>query len=402
VQVRVRKEIHAWSNDEFASLTEVIRRLKQNGEWDRLVTMHSAPPREAHWHDEFLPWHRLMLEDLETKLQVEDNNCGLTLPYWNWAKEVGDISNSIVWRSDRYGALSSGCVSDGVAENWRTDSGCLNRYPRFRNGILPDWAGLMRNLARPVSFTDMRENVEMPHGSFHWGVGGHMMEMSSPADPIFYAHHAFIDRLWFAWQKNHNDPSCGLCNNLHYNNHLRYSALDYAGVYDPVDDCVKYPPSNPRICLSYSDQTNRRLSSEMREMTEGGDKCALLFDQIDTGLCHYEELDSIARAGECSHDLNIALTEGLEWLRGTLKTQDDINQAVVWKKQYQQQEKMHPRRILNASRPEERRSCVICDVICRGKPVAERNEMVMYSMAFRSISVGMSMLAMLALHLYCY
>ncbi len=34
----------------------------------------------------------------------------------------------------------------------------------------------------------------------HRFVGGDMMTSTSPNDPVFYLHHASIDRIWSAWQ----------------------------------------------------------------------------------------------------------------------------------------------------------------------------------------------------------
>ncbi|MFN0125291.1 MAG: tyrosinase family protein [Verrucomicrobiales bacterium] len=42
-----------------------------------------------------------------------------------------------------------------------------------------------------------------PHNSGHRAVGGTMASASSPADPIFWMHHANIDRLWAIWQAQH-------------------------------------------------------------------------------------------------------------------------------------------------------------------------------------------------------
>jgi tyrosinase len=43
------------------------------------------------------------------------------------------------------------------------------------------------------------------HGGGHYGVGGSLGQMgdlyNSPADPIFWLHHANLDRVWWSWQK---------------------------------------------------------------------------------------------------------------------------------------------------------------------------------------------------------
>jgi hypothetical protein len=37
----------------------------------------------------------------------------------------------------------------------------------------------------------------------HNAVGGTMASASSPADPLFFLHHANIDRIWSEWQVTH-------------------------------------------------------------------------------------------------------------------------------------------------------------------------------------------------------
>ena len=49
-------------------------------------------------------------------------------------------------------------------------------------------------------------NSEIPaHNQVHNWVGGIMKTMYSPTDPIFWLHHAEVDRLWHIWQKKNPD-----------------------------------------------------------------------------------------------------------------------------------------------------------------------------------------------------
>ena len=42
-----------------------------------------------------------------------------------------------------------------------------------------------------------------PHANPHNLLGGHIRSFSSPADPLFFSHHAFIDKVWDMWQNCH-------------------------------------------------------------------------------------------------------------------------------------------------------------------------------------------------------
>jgi tyrosinase len=45
------------------------------------------------------------------------------------------------------------------------------------------------------------------HNRVHVWVGGQMATGVSPNDPVFWLHHAFIDRLWTQWQERHPDSA---------------------------------------------------------------------------------------------------------------------------------------------------------------------------------------------------
>ena len=39
------------------------------------------------------------------------------------------------------------------------------------------------------------------HNFAHMWVGGSMMPSTSPNDPVFFLHHANVDRIWANWQR---------------------------------------------------------------------------------------------------------------------------------------------------------------------------------------------------------
>jgi tyrosinase len=63
------------------------------------------------------------------------------------------------------------------------------------------------------TFEDFSIRLENVHGDVHVWAGGAMSQVPTAAyDPIFWAHHAMIDRLWYLWQMRHPgmDPAASL------------------------------------------------------------------------------------------------------------------------------------------------------------------------------------------------
>ena len=56
------------------------------------------------------------------------------------------------------------------------------------------------------TFRQFTANLELYHNRPHVWVGGTMVTYSSPADPIFWLHHANIDRIWSLWPKSQSTP----------------------------------------------------------------------------------------------------------------------------------------------------------------------------------------------------
>jgi tyrosinase len=55
---------------------------------------------------------------------------------------------------------------------------------------------------RPSVFSVFQRSLELgAHAAVHIAIGGTMNSSSSPADPIFFLHHANLDRIWAEWQQ---------------------------------------------------------------------------------------------------------------------------------------------------------------------------------------------------------
>jgi tyrosinase len=127
----------------------------------------------------FLAWHRRFVLQMESRLRKV--HASLTMPYWNAIED-----RAIPAPLDKAPLLASWSIT----RNWDpsilatpTDVAAANAMGTFD--------AFQRTLEGAV------------HGSVHNAVGGTMAGPSSPGDPLFFLHHANLDRLWSEWQATH-------------------------------------------------------------------------------------------------------------------------------------------------------------------------------------------------------
>jgi tyrosinase len=126
----------------------------------------------------FLAWHRQFLLQIERSLQRVDAT--VRLPYWDWIADP---------------TLPAPFNKPTLLRSWSVTR-------RWDAGFLPTAADVTAALSRG-EFASFQRVLEQVHNNVHLAVGGTMSGASSPADPIFFLHHANIDRLWAQWQTNH-------------------------------------------------------------------------------------------------------------------------------------------------------------------------------------------------------
>ncbi|KAI9097323.1 hypothetical protein DFS34DRAFT_580698 [Phlyctochytrium arcticum] len=236
--------------------------------YDDYVYAHAQARSVAHGQPAFLPWHRRFLASYERDLQ---NVCGYTgtLPYWDWAYDSQAPETSEILTDKYFGGdgvdSNRNCLSGGPFRNWtvtlpRAD-GCLRRNYR-NNGRIAAWLADVELeamfSARPAVYDTFREAVERPHGDVHVGIGGHMSGVDTSAnDPLFYLHHANIDRLWDRWQRE--NPAAGRTygGSDRTRSGVRSASLsdqmDMFGIYSnaPVRDMLS-TTSGGIMCYTYS------------------------------------------------------------------------------------------------------------------------------------------------------
>jgi len=120
------------------------------------------------------------------------------------------IPNPAIFNSDAFGSAVPGCAPDGVASSdWiprnPDENECLRRAFTAQwqpTSTAADMAELIENQERYEDFRRILEGT--PHAAPHNWVGGTMSSHFSPDDPIFFLHHANVDRLWALWQDVHD------------------------------------------------------------------------------------------------------------------------------------------------------------------------------------------------------
>ncbi|NAW58183.1 MULTISPECIES: tyrosinase family protein [unclassified Vibrio] len=255
----IRKSAADLTPDEIAAFLEAIARLKatKNNQgfsvYDQFVALHGAvmavlTPTSGdrsvnfgHGNIGFLPWHRQYLRAFEQALSDALGEA-VTLPYWDWSNAIGasnvlftpeflsslrwgspqDVTDGILqftiagssrppwWPSGLVGFRVDSLLSESrgtalergsMESDWSPSEAMLNTLTQVNqsiNGRHPLW----------VFWLILEQGVaQLPqtHNAGHRFIGGHMGGAFSPNDPVFWLHHANVDRLWANWQQHRID-----------------------------------------------------------------------------------------------------------------------------------------------------------------------------------------------------
>ena len=234
-----------------------VKRMKTGGSYQVFVNWHadSAVGNIAHDNVSFLHWHRAYIRIFEIELQKADialqtavnpafdSRNAISLPWWDYTTLNGAdprSSSGRTWRDNFMGPSGAGL-------NRHVPSGPFAGSVQWSIALPPPANVLVRNLARaglslptraeinrslklrvfdnndmkydgmpnPSDVNSFRAFLEgfvrvppgpksQMHNGGHTWVTGHMGSVpSAPNDPIFWLHHAAIDRLWARWQTRH-------------------------------------------------------------------------------------------------------------------------------------------------------------------------------------------------------
>eukprot|EP00051_Salpingoeca_urceolata_P017573 m.241086 g.241086 ORF g.241086 m.241086 type:complete len:2387 (+) comp18994_c0_seq2:73-7233(+) len=193
---RTRKEVRDLTPDEVSAFTDAVVALHASGAWAQFTNIHLSHVPVAHGNPAFWPWHREYLRQLEQALREVSGRCDLTVPYWDWTIDALSPQTSPVWAAvGGNGVGWSQCVADGPFAGF---SPCVRRAWDVSYAV-PQFAQVAGVLSG-TDYATVVAQIEALHGAVHMFVGGDMTSYGSPWDPLFFMHHAFVDKLWWDWQ----------------------------------------------------------------------------------------------------------------------------------------------------------------------------------------------------------
>lgn len=196
---RFRKPVHRLDADEEHILEGAFRVLAQslddtaNYAFWASIHAHCCPHQTAL----FLPWHRAYIFQFEEALR-RAAGAEITLPYWDWVAvpRVPPLVERLLPEAPRF--------SDAHREAHDLRLPTQEQIDRVLRKEAYKFIGASCAHANPGEF-------EKLHGRPHMWTGPYMEKKETAAfDPIFWLHHANVDRIWAFWQREHHGehPPC--------------------------------------------------------------------------------------------------------------------------------------------------------------------------------------------------
>jgi tyrosinase len=211
-QVSQRKSVYDLTTAEINSLRKAIAALAAISDdrgYQYIAGIHGYPLPVYCQHGTplFAVWHRPYLLLMEKALQAVVP--GIALPYWDWTSEQARTegipkmyADETYVDSDTQVALPNPLFSQPISFTG-------TEYPKTtRDPAPPEQLGNLSSLVdvaqRTADYVNYSRNLENPHNAIHGWAGGTMALVPYAAyDPVFWAHHANIDRLFAQWQSLH-------------------------------------------------------------------------------------------------------------------------------------------------------------------------------------------------------
>ncbi|KAK1977899.1 hypothetical protein LZ30DRAFT_752531 [Colletotrichum cereale] len=223
------RELSAFEKSDFTRAVNCLSTIPSNQGlngtvYDDFSIMHEQFGSQSHADATFLPWHRYALVVWENALR---GHCGLKghIPYWDWTMDWADLAGSSIWDDEtgfggdgnQSGPIVVGdgrCVTSGPFSHLRPIIYEHHYLPHCLSRGFRDTDNTGRPLGPWFSPESIASILQMPtHAEFGWemenrvhnrmhrAISGDFLSLAAANDPVFYLHHAQIDRLWWQWQR---------------------------------------------------------------------------------------------------------------------------------------------------------------------------------------------------------
>ncbi|HVR40236.1 MAG TPA: tyrosinase family protein [Thermoanaerobaculia bacterium] len=291
--MRVRRSIFDAMNDfywmqKYEKAIAALRNLPFDDprSWCRQANVHcfncsgGGSTVEVHLNYQFLPWHRAYLYFYEKILGELINDPTFALPYWDWNSASTPDCKAHFQLPPPYANPASSLYDKNreprtPAEQMRARLVGGGRV----NGIIIDNPTQLDFAGGPINNSEDSALWPGPHGVVHNYVGlakspnNDMGSLAAAArDPIFFAHHANIDRIWDVWWNYYGKPaytSDFLSQSFtFYDEKKQWVEIKASDVFDPALLHFRYePPSKCSVPLpSSAAAADSRLFVEPRTM----------------------------------------------------------------------------------------------------------------------------------------
>jgi hypothetical protein len=209
--INYRKNIDCLTTDELHELREALAEMytlpaTHSNSFAKQATFHGGPPIAycRHGAPGFFTWHRAEMKAFEDALQAV--GCKVMLPFWDWSSGPS-TGIPAACRDATYVNRAGDTVPNPLYAGPRNGGGWTNRSAAIDSVSFSDLATSVQAALSEPTFSSFQSLINGPHGSVHVRVSGDMCCVPTASyDPIFYLHHANVDRIWARWQTTHPGP----------------------------------------------------------------------------------------------------------------------------------------------------------------------------------------------------
>jgi hypothetical protein len=237
--------------------------VNANAHNDFCAVPSESDPAQIHFCWWFIAWHRAYISITERKIREISGDDTFSYPYWNWssdrripaayAKAGSSLAKAVRFPRAQPPGLTDGEVGYNQSDPVLKALGVQALGSTFFEATSPDDIPFsFGGIARPNQSNQYDNNAleDTPHGPVHVYVGGQKrvngrqvpgdmtIFTTAARDPIFFAHHGNLDRLWETWRRDPARKATEPKSDAFLQHKFVFTWLDGAPVEVPMSDIL--------------------------------------------------------------------------------------------------------------------------------------------------------------------